>query len=395
MKFPSMFHDDFIAGRLRIDPIKLQFTKDMNNVTPTVSKLRPLSHVEHEVLRAWWDSALSQGIIQPSNSVWRSTIFPVKKPVEIDAAGKVKKKWRIVTPFFGLNSLLNLRASSLPTLVDIKRVVAGATLYSVADLTQAFFQLPVHKDSRPYLAIGARGFPLAQYTALPMGLSISTSILQSELIKILHKYYFVNVIIYADDILIFTKDKNEKEHIALVEEILALLNRVNIKISPKKLQLCKKSVDFLGMVLTTDGWRVQDKFLDSIRRAKVPQSVKELRSFLGIATWQKPFVQEFSRIAAPLYGLLSKENINRGVKKAWNKETQEAFEALKSNLLTSTTLDHPKFDQEFFMCSDASKDAIGALLYQKVENKKRVIGYFSRKLSKTETIKGIPEKKKC
>ena len=80
------------------------------------------------------------------------------------------QKWRIVTPFFGLNKLLNCRANLMPRVVEIMVAIAKKKWFTKLDLAQAFFQIPVSKKSRPYLAITASGFPLAQYRALPMGL---------------------------------------------------------------------------------------------------------------------------------------------------------------------------------------------------------------------------------
>ncbi len=120
-----------------------------------------------------------------------------------------------------------------------------------------------------------------------MGLIITTSILQSELIKLLKRYYFKSVIIYADDILIYSKGMSKDEHIRLVEEILKILSDVGMKVSPKKVQLAKREVSFLGMLLSVKGWKVKQDFISALKQAK--------SSFLEIVNWQRDFIQD-SRI---------------------------------------------------------------------------------------------------
>ena len=173
LKHPRMFHHAFQAGSLNIPPVVLEFNKNIKDIKPIVSKIKPLSHKEREILHKWWEKGFKEGILEESNSQWRSSAFPVPKSAELDKNGKLIQKWRVVTPFFGLNRLLNLRVSVVPHLWDIRLHVAGSDWFSKLDLAQAFFQIPLAKESRPFTAIGASGVPLSQYKALPMGLAIS------------------------------------------------------------------------------------------------------------------------------------------------------------------------------------------------------------------------------
>ncbi len=177
LQFPRMFHKDFRAGELNVAPVKLEFSCDINTVTPIVAKIKPISIKERQILEKWFNEALSNGTIEHSNSTWRSTIFAVPKGTKQKPNGTLEQLWRIVTPFYGLNSLLNIRACLLPRLADIIVILVGMDYYSKLDLRNAFFQIPLHKDSRGYCAIAASGFRLMQYCVLPMGLSISSSIL--------------------------------------------------------------------------------------------------------------------------------------------------------------------------------------------------------------------------
>ena len=387
LKHPRMFHPDFEAGCLNIPPVEFQFNKDINKVKPIVARLKPLSFKERKILEDWWKMAEKQGIIEESHSTWRNCIFPVKKALQYDEKGKPVQKWRIVTPFFGLNKLLNCRANLMPRVVEIMVAIAKKKWFTKLDLAQAFFQIPVSKKSRPYLAITASGFPLAQYRALPMGLTISSSILQGELQKILHKFYWKWVICYADDILIYS-DGTKEEHIKIVNEILEVLAKANVKLKPSKVDLAQKTVEFLGMTICQEGWKLHGKFTESVEKAKKPESIKGVRSFIGLCSWQRRFIHNFAEKVRPLTNLLRKTN---GIF-SWDEECEQSYQTLKKEMASAPVLRHPDFEKPFRIYSDASKHTLGGVLCQVKNNKEVVIGYFSRRLSDTEESRSIAER---
>eukprot|EP00924_Labyrinthula_sp_SR-Ha-C_P000162 snap_masked-scaffold_39-processed-gene-2.29-mRNA-1 protein AED:1.00 eAED:1.00 QI:0/0/0/0/1/1/2/0/213 len=172
--------------------------------------LRPLAHAEIEVVSNWIKDALEKETIEPSASTWRDTIFPVKKPETIDAQGKIKKNWRIVTPFLQLNKLLDQGVNPLPREEDIRLAVHIADHLSTIDLRENFFQIPLKEHSRSFTAFSSSTGRLFQYIALPMGCCISASTLQGVLKKILKEKYTQTVVVYADDIQIFTSGDIQK-----------------------------------------------------------------------------------------------------------------------------------------------------------------------------------------
>ena len=385
---PQLFVKSFQAGTLRVPPVQLEFKKE--RITPIVSKLRPLAHSELKVVEEWIKESLEKGIIEESDSAWRSTVFPVAKPDEIDRDGKKIKKYRIVTPFFGLNKLLSIRATPMPHILDVQGAVAGATRFTTLDLRESFFQIPLAEESKEYTAFGATGTRLYHYRVIPMGCSISTGLLQSALTRILSDDYFRTCISYADDILIFSKG-SEEEHWMIVNKILQKLEMAGAKVKLEKVQLCKEEVNFLGMRLSKEGWSISEKFKLAVQEAPRPTCLKSLRSFIGLTNWQRRFIPKYSQIAKPLTDIIKCRQMT--VKEAWGKEQEEAFLRLKEELISSKVLAHPSFDREFYMFSDASDTALGACLCQKDEmGKMRVIGYTSRKFRPSEVSRGIPEK---
>jgi len=386
--YPSLFAKSFLAGTLKVPPVNLEFNREA--VKPVVSRLRPLAHSELKIVEEWIKESLAKGIIEESNSAWRSTVFPVPKPDALGPNGEIIKKYRVVTPFFGLNKLLNLRATPMPHILDVQGAVAGSTHFSTLDLRESFFQIPLEEGSREFTAFAATGTRLYHYRVMPMGCSISTALLQSALTRILGEDYFTNCISYADDVIIFSKG-SEDEHMEIVKKILRKLEDARAKVNLSKVQLCKEEVEFLGMKVSKHGWELSDKYKKAVQDAPRPTCLKSLRSFLGLANWQRRFIHHYSQIARPLTELTKKQQST--VKDSWKQEHEEAFQKLKEELISDKVLAHPDFEKPFYLFSDASDLAIGACLCQKDhKGKMQIIGYTSRKFRPGEVSRGIPEK---
>src|SRR5690606_10220083 len=116
---PIVFDNHFKAGLLKISPQRLLFRNDSDKLKPRCTRFKALSHKELSVVQDWLQSALDKGIIDYSESSWRSSIFPVMKP-SVWKDGVEIKQWRMVTPFFNLNPLLNVRGLQMPSLKDIQ-----------------------------------------------------------------------------------------------------------------------------------------------------------------------------------------------------------------------------------------------------------------------------------
>ena len=235
----SLFALSFKAGQMKVSPVTLTFNEPIDTVKPIISKVRPLSHKELAVVQEWITSSLKAGIIEPSSSTWRSTVFPVRKPDKVDSSGKRSEQWRLVTPFYQLNKLLNINATPMPNIQDVRQAVAGSELFSVVDLTQSFFQIPLAPESRPYTAFGATGTRLYQYKTVPMGCTISTGLLQSALTTILSDFYFAGCIVYCDDILVYSPQPKER-HMKLFHAILDKLKEAGEFLKSRNCKLLTK-----------------------------------------------------------------------------------------------------------------------------------------------------------
>ncbi|KRX22547.1 Retrovirus-related Pol polyprotein from transposon, partial [Trichinella nelsoni] len=185
-------------------------------------------------------------------------------------------------------------------------------------------------------------------------------------------------LVYLDDIIVF--GKTEEEHLERLEGVLSRLQSVGLKIKPEKCQLMRQSVHYLGHIVTQHGVGTDPEKTAAVQEWPTPRCVREVRQFLGLASYYRRFVRNFAGVANPLHALTKK-----GEKWRWGPKEEEAFARLKDALVSPPILCHPDFDRTFLVDVDASEDAIGAVLSQQGDKgPPGVVAYASRSLSRAE-----------
>ena len=184
-------------------------------------------------------------------------------------------------------------------------------------------------------------------------------------------------LVYLDDIILFSRTVDE--HLERLVRVLGRLRSAGLKLKPEKCSLMQRSVSFLGHVVSGEGIATDPKKIETVTEWPVPNSVKEVRSFLGLTGYYRRFVKGYASIAAPLHALTQKGRIFE-----WTEETQEAFETLRKALTMPPILAMPDDSGEFVLDTDASDQSIGAVLSQIQGGTEKVIAYASRSLDKRE-----------
>ena len=165
------------------------------------------------------------------------------------------------------------------------------------------------------------------------------------------------------------------------------LQDAGLKLKPSKCQFVRKEVEYLGHVLTPDGLKTNLKLVESVANYPKPQNSTEVKQFLGLSSYYRRFIKEFSAIAQPLTALT-----RSGVAFDWTKECQTAFDRLKRSLITAPVLCYPSFDSPFVLETDASIKGIGAILSQvQKDDHRHPVAYASRSLTAAERNYGITE----
>ena len=208
---------------------------------------------------------------------------------------------------------------------------------------------------------------------MPFGLTNAPAVFMTMMNNIFRPYLDKFVIVFIDDILIYSKSHEEHEqHLRI---ILQILREKQLYAKLSKCEFWLDQVIFLGHVISGDGIKVDPQKIEAILKWESPRNVTEVRSFLGLAGYYRRFVENFSRIAAPMTKLLQK-----GVPFIWTDQCQKSFEELKKRLTTAPVLTIPSGNDGFVIYSDASYQGLGCVLMQRG----KVIAYASRQLKPHE-----------
>lgn len=287
----------------------------------------------------------------------------------------------------------------LPRIQDLTDSLGGYSWFSILDQGKAYHQGFIAEGSR-YLTAFTTPWGLYEWVRIPFGLSNAPAAFQRSMEEMLDTLRDECCIPYLDDVLCFSKSFDE--HVQVLQKVLQALQRHGVKLKPEKCELFRKEVRYVGRLVSADGVKVDPKDTEAVQalKHKRPQTVGEVRQLLGFLSYYRTYVQDFSRIAKPLYDLLQVPSNTlppkptRGRAKhtqqpsrtliQWNKEHQEILERLIDMLTQPPVLAYPDFTRPFILHTDASQRGLGAVLYQNQQDKMRVIGYGSRTLTPAE-----------
>jgi hypothetical protein len=196
--------------------------------------------------------------------------------------------------------------------------------------------------------------------------------------RVFHKVTWKFVLVYIDDIIIYSK--TYEEHLEHLRNVFTLLENAGLKINLEKCDFFKTKLAFLGHIITVEGITPDPAKIEKVRHYPIPQDKTNVRAFLGLASYYRRFIKGFTTIAKPLHNLTRKNTTFE-----WKPEHQVAFDALKEHLISVPIMTYPDFSRKFILATDASDWGIGAVLSQKDEgNLEHPIAYASRLLSAPE-----------
>jgi reverse transcriptase-like protein len=220
---------------------------------------------------------------------------------------------------------------------------------------------------------------------MPFGLTNAPATFQALVQDVLRPLLDIAVIVYIDDILIYSK--NDQDHTKHVRQVLELLRQHKLYGTIAKCEFFKKSVEYLGHVISADGIATDPKKVETVQNWPIPTNLKDIQSFLGLCNYYRRFIQDYSKIAAPLTDLTHKDTPF-----TWTTTTQEAFEQLKHRMATTPVLCIPDPALPFTVTTDASDFAVGAVLSQDQGNGAQPVAFTSRKMNEHERNYATHEK---
>ncbi|MBJ4389643.1 hypothetical protein JGE18_25535, partial [Salmonella enterica subsp. enterica serovar Typhimurium] len=178
-----------------------------------------------------------------------------------------------------------------------------------------------------------------------------------------------------------------EEHLKRLEHVLRRIRSAGLTINREKSHFCQDEAKYLGVLVNREGFRPDPAKVDPIINFPTPKNLRQLRRFMGMASWHRKFLKDLATIAEPLTRLLKK-----GRRYEWGEEQQAAFEQIKALLATAPVLQSPRFDEEFVIQTDASDTGVGAVLLQFIDGDERVLEYASRTLSPAERNYSVTER---
>lgn len=327
-----------------------------------------LSQPELEELRRQLTELIEKGFIRPS-------VSPYGAPVLF--ARKKDGTLRLVVDYRALNKFTIKNRYPLPRIDDLLDRLNGAQVFSKIDLQAGYHQIRIKEEDIQKTAFRTR-YGHYEWTVLPFGLTNAPATFQTMMNSVLAPYLDQFVLVYLDDVLIFSR--NAEEHLQHLRLVLLQLRKHKLYAKASKCEFGKTELGFLGHIIGTNGIRMDPAKLDAIRKWPRPANVTQLQSFLGLANYYRRFVSGFSRVAAPLTALCTPKTVGW----PWTSAHDEAFAALKDALTTAPIIHPPDLRAPYTVTTDASKFALGAVLTQGEGADLKTIAFESRKMIPAE-----------
>jgi hypothetical protein len=288
---------------------------------------------------------MDKGYIRPSVSPWGAPVLFVKKK---------DGTLRLCIDYRQLNKVTIKNKYPLPRIDDLFDQLGGASVFSKIDLRSIYHQVrikgkDIHKTTFRTL------YGHYEFVVVPFGLTNAPATFMCLMKNVLSKFLDKFVLVFIDDILIYSKNREEhEEHLRLVLQVLRE-HQLYAKFS--KCDFFQKKIHYLGHVLSKEGVAVDPDKIRSIMEWPTPKDVSDIRSFMGSTGYYRRFIKDFSKIGCPITALQRK-----GKKFLWTQQCEERFQTLKHLLTHAPMLKITDPEADFLVCTDACKEGLGGVL---------------------------------
>jgi hypothetical protein len=331
--------------------------------TPQFKSMYRLSPSELEEAKRQVADYLARGWIEPSTSPWGAPILFVKKKT-----GSL----RMCIDYRALNKLTVKNRYPLPRIDDLLDKLAGAKYFSAIDLTTAYHQVRINDEDVPKTAFRT---PMGhfQFRVITFGFTNAPSTFQRVMNHVFAPYLDHFVLVYLDDIMVFSKTL--EEHLHHLELVLQALQKHKLYANLGKSHFCRLETAYLGHIISHEGTKPDPSKTAAVTQWPVPKDTHQLKQFLGLAQYFAKYIRAYGPMAAPLYALLKKN-----VPWQWGDNQAKAFALIKEAMTSPPLLQLPDWTKSFTLVCDASVHGVGSVLLQD----DKPIAFRSRKFTPAE-----------
>lgn len=347
------------------EPQHIPPERDCDHTIPLLPDSKPvnvrpyrLPHHKKNALEELIKQLLDSNVIQPSVSPFSSPAILVKKK---------DGSWRLCIDYRHLNAQTVKNKFPIPVIEDLLDELHGARYFSKIDLRSGYHQICMHPADIFKTAFSTH-MGHFEYIVMPFGLTNAPATFQALMNRILSPYLRKFVLVFFDDILIFSQSIEDHAH--HVQLVLQLLRKYNLFAKPSKCTFGQQHVEYLGYIISEQGVATDPAKIVAVQQWPSPLNVTQRRGFLGLAGYYRRFIKDFGIICRPLFNALKKNEFQ------WETDQQLAFQTIKDKLSQAPVLALPNFSLHFILETDASGYGIGAVLMQQG----RPLAYLSKSL---------------
>ena len=354
------YHDNFTGCGKYAKEYHIELKPE---VAPVIQTPRRIPYAKHDKLKQTLDRLQAQGIVADVNKPtdWVSNLVIVEKK---------DKSFRLCLDPKPLNTAIKREYYTIPTPADVYSQLSGKKLYTIFDMRDAYWHVPLSEESSYYTTFHTP-WGRKRFMRMPFGISSASEVLQernSQAFGDIQGVHFV-----ADDTIIAAED--EITHDKIIRQVMQRARERNVKFNKDKVQFKVKTVLYMGNVLTPEGMRADEKKIEAIVNMPTPEDKQALMRLLGMVKYLAQYIPNESVITAPLRELLKQH-----VPWHWEHEHEKALDQVKQMLTSTPVLQYYDVKKQVTVQTDASQSGLGCCIMQDG----RPVAYASRSMTDCE-----------